>query len=112
MPSINLRSLAQNTFGGHIDALIDIGVIHSTGTGTSKVLEFSRDFSEAVLEYSAHSKREIECSGLQCAARSSIRQAVRRILSKKISDDNTIGICAELFLLEHGKISLELNQTS
>ncbi|MFB3043710.1 MAG: hypothetical protein ACE1ZC_05470 [Nitrososphaerales archaeon] len=112
LTSVDLRSLAQTTLKGSLDHLIDIGVFRTMVKGTSRVLEFSRDFREAVLEHSVPSDRGVECSGLLCEARSSIRQAVRRVLSEKISNGNTIGICAELFLLEHGKIFHELNQTS
>lgn len=111
MGSVNLLSLAQTTLKGSLDDLIDIGVFHRMVKGTSEALQFSRDFREAVFEHSVNSDK-VECSGLLCEARSSIRQAARAVLSEKISDGNTIGICAELFLLEHGKIFHELDQTS
>lgn len=88
----------------NFDDLLVQGVLISDGN----TLRFNETFRSQVLEYSS-TLDDIKCRGSQCETREAIREAIDTIMrNRDIHDNATISLCAELFILEHGKTSVEL----
>ena len=71
---------------------------------TEKNVEFDKVFRDSVLEDAGINLENHKCKGSQCETRDSIREAVTKALTDKgVKDSSTINLCAELFIVEHGK---------
>ena len=89
----------------NLAGLSKIGVLRVT----EKNVEFDGVFRDSVLEDAGVRLEDHECKGSQCETRDSLREAViKALISRGVKDSSIINICAELFIIEHGKTAADL----
>lgn len=89
----------------HLKELVEAGVIKLNITD----IVFDKEFRENVLEDAEIILRDGNCGGSQCETRDGIIEAIESHLrSIGIKNSRTIALCAQLFLVEHGKSPSEL----
>lgn len=89
----------------NFDELIREGILRLNGNN----IVFDEGFRDGILEDTEIILRDGNCGGSQCETRDGIREAIESTLrSRNILDKRTIALCAELFLVEHGKTPAEI----
>lgn len=105
MPSLKLYDALSNEMLRNLADLSRIGVLRVTG----KDVEFDKVFRDSILEDAGINLENHKCKGSQCETRDSIREAVIKVLiGKGVKDSSMMNICAELFIVEHGKTPADL----